>query len=294
MTLLCVCLLLCSCAHNNVATNKPHPYLGPTQPMADVVDAINQNNRKLPTLWASIASNGLEASIVDDHGKRHNEVLGGTVLYRAPQEVLLVGRHDVAGVVVLLGSNKENYWLIAKDPGPDTAWWGRYKYLGKECAQPIPIRPDLVMEVLGVGAINTNFNEMPVPVMRFNNDADAYMFVWHRHLPDRWYAVKEVWYDRQTKLPKLVLLFDADGRVLLRAYLAQHRTVQLENTPKEQWPRVATDYRLYFPDSGSKLHIRLDDVRLSYKNKPDDRSFNFNPRTAGVSKVIQLDEACGP
>src|SRR5437870_4865602 len=71
-----VWVVVCAgCAHNNVAGKKPHPYIGPTQPIAEVVSAINDNNRKLPTLWASIASNGLEASIVDDKGKRHDEVL---------------------------------------------------------------------------------------------------------------------------------------------------------------------------------------------------------------------------
>src|SRR6266496_897400 len=148
----CICgfLSLFGCTHNNSTANKPKTYIGPTQSMAEVVSAVNDNNRKLPTLWASIASNGMEASIVDDKGKRHDEVLGGSVLYRAPQEVLVIGRHDVAGNVVQIGSNRENYWLIAKDPGPDTAWWGRYKFLGSECAQPIPIRPDLVLEVLGI------------------------------------------------------------------------------------------------------------------------------------------------
>ena len=50
--------------------------------------------------------------------------------------------------------------------------------------------------------------------MRFNNDAWAYMLVWNKPLRDRWAAEKEVWYDIVTKLPKLVLLFDANGRVL--------------------------------------------------------------------------------
>src|SRR5439155_17717710 len=148
-------LLLTGCVHHPPPA-KP-AYVGPTQSMYEVVEAINGNNRKLPALWASMKHNGMEASIVDDHGKRHDEVLGGTLLYRAPSDVKVLGHHDVAGDVVQIGSNKDVYWLIAKDPGPDTAWWGRYKYLGHECAQPIPIRPDLVLQVLGVSTINTDF-----------------------------------------------------------------------------------------------------------------------------------------
>src|SRR5262245_23714458 len=83
---------------------KPPPktrYTGPTESMSEVVRAINQNNQKLPTLFASIRT--LDASIVDDHGKRHDEVLGGRLLYRAPNEVLLIGDKPVAGDVVRLG-----------------------------------------------------------------------------------------------------------------------------------------------------------------------------------------------
>jgi hypothetical protein len=270
---------------------KKAPYIGPTESIYDVVEAVNKNNRRLPTLWANVSE--MDASIVDDSGKRHDEVLSGGLLYRAPREVLLKGSKDVVGEVVQIGSNTDTYWLTAKSPGPDTAWWGRYKYLGSPCVKPIPIRPDLVLEVLGISTINEDFNALPAPVMRFNNDADAYMLTWNSKLPDRWVAVKEVWYDRQTKRPMLVLLFDVDGRVLLRAKLSQHKPVELPDGDKATWPTVATRYELFFPDSGSKLRLQLDDVKLSRKGAPNDASFRFSPQRAGVAKVIQLDEDCG-
>jgi hypothetical protein len=146
-----------------------------------------------------------------------------------------------------------------------------------------------------VNVIPENFTQLPAPVMRFNNDADAYMFIWNGKLPDRWVAVKEVWYDRRTLLPRLVLLFDENGRIVLRAYLSNPRRVKVENLPEDQWPMVATEYRLYFPDSGSTLSLHLTDVALhGPHNVPNDRSFRFDPERTGTSKVIQLDEGCGP
>ncbi len=53
----------------------------------------------------------------------------------------------------------------------------------------------MVLEVLGVGMIGSNFLAPPAPVMRFNNDTHAYMFVWSVPLADRWAAQKEIWYD---------------------------------------------------------------------------------------------------
>jgi hypothetical protein len=285
-------LVLSGCTPHKPPARK-QPYYGPTKTLAEVVQGINANNQKIPTLWAHIARNGFEASFVDDHGKRQDVVLGGMVFYRSPQDVRVIGHHDVAGDVLQIGSNDERYWLVAKE-GPDTAWWGRYKYLGAACAEPIPIRPDLILSVLGVGTLNTDLTALPAPVMRFNPDEDAYMLVWTTRLPDRWVATKEVWYDRATLRPKFVLLFDENGRVVLRAFLSRHRPVRSPDLPEAQWPTIATLYEVYFPQSKAKLRLELDDVRLSRNNAPNDFTFRFNPEKSGASTVVQLDKNCGP
>src|SRR5262249_24483323 len=153
---------------------------------------------------------------------------------------------------------------------------GTYQNLARINADEIPIRPDLILEVLGVQSIPVDLLKQPVPVLRFNNDNDAYMIVWNAQLADRWIAQKEVWYDRTTKLPKAVLLYDADGRVILRAYLADHQPVRTDDVPREQWPMVATSYRLFFPDSGSVVQFSLKEDLASKRNgKPDARSFTY-------------------
>ena len=288
-----LCALLLGCAHNNRRVRDP--YTGPTLSMYEAVQKINANNRRLPTLNVT---QEMDVSIVDPQTKKvDNAQLSGALLYRQGRDLLILATKTGAGRVFELGSNRDTYWMSVK-VGPDTTWWGRYENLGKPCAQEIPIRPDLIQQVLGIATIGEDFNQLPAPTMRFNNDADAYMFVWNGKLPDRWVAVREVWYDRQTLLPRLVLLFDANGRVVLRAYLSEHRKVKLENVPESQWPQVATEYRLYFPDSGSKLSLHFTDVALSQplrsRQVPDDRSFHFDPERTYTSKVIQLDEACGP
>jgi hypothetical protein len=160
----------------------------------------------------------------------------------------------------------------------------------------MPIRPDLVLEVLGVQAIPVDMLQEPVPQMRFNNDADAYMFTWSRKLPDRWVIVKEIWYDRATKLPMLVNLFDENGRIILSAYLADHQPVRTDNLPREQWPKVATLYQLMFPETGSKLRFTLkDDLAASRNGAPNQDSFRYpGPERAGVGRVVDFDEQHAP
>ena len=290
----CVAFLV-ACCHPKKPQTKP-PYVGETQAMYDVVKEINRNNNKLPTLWASIDK--MEISFLDEKRKRHDETLHGSLLYRSPRDVKLNGSADVVGNVLEIGSNRDNYWLIARKPGPDQAWWGRYKYLGDPRSKPIPVSPALVLEVLGVSTINEDFNALPVPVMRFNNDSDAYMFIWNAKFPDRWVATKEIWYDRATKRPMKVFLFDANGRIILSARLDKHKPVEVPDLDKDQWPVVATEYRLNFPDNGSWMHLVLDEVQLKHNIRkvtvPNDLTFRFSPDSLDVSTVTQLDEDCGP
>jgi hypothetical protein len=265
-------------------------YEGPTDPMVDVVAAINRNNAAVPTMWASV---GYKATVVDDKKRPHTANGDGVLMYRAPRDMRLVGYMTGAGTIFELGSTADRYWLVLK-PEMETMWWGRHRNVGKPCvSQDIPIRPDLVMEVLGVATINTNFNEVPAPTMRFDNERDVYAFVWNGKLPDRWAALKEVWFDRATKLPIRVLLYDVNGRVTLRAELAGHKPVEVPGRQRGEWPKVASQYNLYFPDSGTVMEFHLGDVMLDKRGTPTRKGIDFpDPRKAGVRDVIQVDAAC--
>jgi hypothetical protein len=227
---------------------------------------------------------------LDEKKKLHTFSGDGALLYRGPREMRLIG-NAVIGTVFEVGSTNDRFWLKLV-PELDTMWWGNYRNLGKPCAQDIPLRPDLVVEVLGVGMINTDFNAPPVPTMRFNHERDAYMFVWNVPSPDHWYAVKEVWYDRKTKRPTLVMLYDANGRVVVRAELRDHKPVEIKGLPRERWPAVANSYRLFFPENGTRMEIDLHEVMLNKRGSPP-RGLAFpDPRRAGVQRVVQIDEAC--
>jgi hypothetical protein len=281
---ICAMLLLAGCPPK---PEPPHGYFGPTEPMYDVVTAINNNNLPLKTLWAR---HYFEANVVDDNGHAHFVNGDGVLLYARPRKLRLVGTKDIAGTIFEVGSNPDRYWLTLI-PDTDTMWWGLSRNIGKPCVKDVPIRPELILEVLGIEPIDTNFLNPPAPTMRFNNDADAYMFVWNMPSPDRWISQREIWYDRQTKRPRLVLLFDNDGRIVLRAYLSKHKPVRVPDLPEESWPVVATHYELFFPASKASITLDLRDMRLSNRGAPNERTFAF-PTQPGVSHIIQLDEGC--
>src|SRR5688572_14795716 len=280
-------LFICGCR----APVKPPPpgsYNGPTQTMADVVSAINENNRKLPTLWMR---HNLRAVIVDPdkRGDEGTKISGdGHIIYRSPRELLFRASAPTVNLFEL-GCNPDDYWLSIPFEKVDTMWWGRFKHLGKRCAKPIPIRPDLILEVLGVFQINPDFTQAPTPTMRFVNEADAYVLSWIQRSADsdRFVVVKEVWYDRRTTRPRRVLLYDENGRVLLRATLSNFEPVEIDGASRDEWPQVATTYALVFPDTGTTMDIEVESAMLRRKNIPNDATFR-RPTNPGVRKIEQL------
>jgi hypothetical protein len=270
---------------------KQKPYEGPSDPLIKVVDDINQNNQRIQTLWAA---GDFSAWIPDEKGRTHFVDGDAHLMYRAPQDLRVIGTKFGIGRVFDVGSNGQQYWMTVK-PEVETIWYGDYRHspAGATSAQQIPVRPDLMLEVLAVNTIDTDLTRLPAPVMRFNNDADAYMLVWQvksSHPPDRWVAQKEVWYDRATKRAKLVLLFDEDGRIVLRAYLTDHKPVAGNWPAGTQPPYVPGTIDLYFPQTKTKMRLGLRDIRAASKDGlPTDASFRF-PGPGAAAKAINLDE----
>ena len=231
--------------------------------MGEVVNAINANNIKIPTLYATL---NYSATIYD--GKQAHSVSSdeGYVWYQAPDNFRLQGKMAAVGTVFDIGSNFEKYWLEVI-PGTNRLWWGNYADLARLQSDqlPIPIRPDLVTQVLAVATINTDFNALPAPTMRYDGAADAYVLVFIVHVPDRWLAQKEIWYDRATLRPRRIILYDQHGRPVLRAALSLDKHVRMAEGKPADWPLVPGDYKLFFPDSGSRMEFSLNDVALEHK-----------------------------
>lgn len=253
----------CNCGKQPVIASEERLNPPGLMPMAMIVNAINANNQKIPTLWATLNY----SATINDRGQVHSVSSDdGVLMYRRPDGFRLVGKKEFVGTVFDIGSNAHDYWLEVV-PGTNRLWFGTYDDLALLTSKqlPIPIRPDLVTEVLAVGTINTDFNAVPVPTMRYDNAADAYVFVFNIKAQDRWLAQKEIWYDRATLRPRRVILYDADGRPVLRAALLMDKRVDVGEGAPGDWPLAPGDYKLFFPDSGSRMEFSLKDVRLERK-----------------------------
>jgi hypothetical protein len=282
---------LAGCCNNPPPIPAKPSYTGPTDPMAIVIRDIDRNSLAVPTLWTQLT---FTARFKDEKNHVQSESGDGGLSYTRPESLLLKGSDAAVGPVFEVGSNDQEYWVIVRSSvGSSNYWWGHQANVGKAGVQAPPIDPQLLIEVLGISLHGTNFLQQPVPVMRFDNENDgSYVLDYNVRGLDRWITEKEVWYTRDKKLPTRVLLYDANGRVILAANLSNHGPVQVPNLPKEKWPTVARHYDLSFPDNGNQITFDFDEPATQHVDHhiifPNARTFK-RPDPGGNDKVIQID-----
>ena len=285
----------CSCPP---PPQSPRAYFGPTESIAVVVARVNDNAARVPTLWSQL---DYTANFIDPATHKATAASGdGTLLYRRPGSLLLSCYKDIAGEVFQLGTDGDQFWVKARTTVDSSDYyWGHVANLGRPGCLAVPVRPDGVAQVLGVGLFQPDLLAEPAPVMRFDNDADAYVFDFNVRRPGRWVTQKEVWYDRRSALPRRVVLYGDDGRAVLRAELSNPQPIDLPDVPPARRPVVARHYDLRFPDTGSTLSLDLSDPALSHKVNarvtiPNDHSFDREDNPPDDNdKVIQVDAGVG-
>jgi hypothetical protein len=234
-------------------------YYGATLSLGELVGRINENNEKISTLWAR---EHFEGTIVDRVNNKSARIDGyGNLLYTGPNQMKLTAKNELV-TMFEMGSDGQRFWLY--EDHDQVFWWGDFSAIGNMDSSEIPVRPDMVMEILGVRPVDSMLLHEPTPVMRFNNFGDAYMVDWQEKVGEHWAVAKEIWYDRQTLLPQRVLLFDANGRVALWARLSNYVRMKMPGGDQNQWPWVASEYQLSFPYTGTTISFELSDVSLNH------------------------------
>jgi len=245
-------------------------YYGPTLRLEEVVARVNENNAKIPTLWAR---QRFEATVVDRAKNKSQRIEGyGTLLYTGPNQMRLKAKNELADLFDM-GSNGKQFWLW--EMHDQIFWWGDYSAAENIESAEIPVRPDTVMEILGVQPVDSSLLHPPIPTLRFNNRADAYMVDWQSPDSEHWATAKEIWYDRQTLRPEKVLLFDERGRVALWAQLSNYVQVKVAGEDQSGWPWIAGVYQLFFPYTGTRMSFELSDVSLSTNGRPNSTTYQM-------------------
>jgi hypothetical protein len=285
---LAIALAACAGCVTEVRDTRGDVLNRPLLTLPALVEKVNANNAKLPTLWAR---GYIDAAIVEEPGAPAR-ILNGSVfvLHRKPDQLLLKAEKDLVDDLFELGTDGERLWLWL--PTEDIAYVGEVGRIDPQAAARLPLRPDLVLQVLGIGLIGEDLQAFPAPLLEVNPDAETYMvrFV-EPAASGPWLKVaKQVEYlipddPADLPLPAKVILSDDDGRPVLVARLSNHREIEGGAT-------VATRFRLFFPETGTKMRIELDVLELrrgrGIRAVPSAASFNFDPQRRGADRVIDL------
>lgn len=265
----------------------------PTLSLDAVIARINANSGRIQTLNVD----GRFDSVIANGRGGFEPLAGGMkLMHTKPNQLIVAADAAAVGVKAFaLGSNGTQYWFSAFH-NIDTTWYGTPR--GTANVDPrLPVAPELLVDVLGVATLDADLLAQPVPTLRYNPDQAVYMLTWHQPTIDRWVTLREVWYDRETFLPTLVILFDRNGRVVLRANLGKYEPIRLESGESadgQPAPLVAREIKMFFPETLSRMTFTLDDVRDRRGGAPRRNSYNFSPERVSTSTVINLDEQPAP
>ena len=152
----------------------PPAYWGPTLPLREVVENINANNRRIPSAWSNLSQFSVE--VVDEHGASHvYSGSDGTLVYLKPRDLFLKCSMAI-GEAFEVGTTDQVYWLTI--PQADKMWKGTYAKIATADLRQLPVAPEMILDVLGVGTMDDNLLRWPLPVMCFDNYRDAYRLLW--------------------------------------------------------------------------------------------------------------------
>jgi len=272
-------ILLAACA------GCPPPKPAPVQflPRHQAIETVNANNRRI---GPGIRCTGVTADIrfKDPEDGGHHYVLDGPLVYVKPRS-LYFDLRQLGSTAIRVGSNPGEYWLWVK-PRSDTVWWGKYELLGSLEESDIPIRPDQLMEALGISELPAVPAEDGSPLYRVEPEHHQLIFYGSDRL-GRTLISKEYWLDRRPPfLVRRVMFRDRQGRVLMSADLDEHR-----RPVDDPDLLMATRIRIRWPQNEGSMDLRIGRWESHLSWPADARAFQ---RPADARQSVQVDAHLEP
>ncbi len=148
LALLAICLTAAAgCAGRQSAVDDAttRPTRVEPLPLSGLVAAINENNQKLPSLWASGYFEALLKQTPDDDGRFVNGQI--VVQHLKPDRLFVKAEKDAFGDLFEFGTDGRTLFL--KSAEEDVTYVGTAGRLDPNKVAGLAVRPDLILQVLG-------------------------------------------------------------------------------------------------------------------------------------------------
>lgn len=206
----------------------------------------------------------------------------GRMLFRRPRDLYFKLDHLLGQMEV--GSNAEEFWVWQRFD-PVRYWWGKHEGVSDMDLLDVPLRPDHLIEVLGLADLPTKPDPSLGPVFGIGSERYGLDFL-GRDGTGRLYYEKAIAIDRRPPfLIRAITYFEEDGHPLLQAQLSDYRLVE--------GSEVQTPHRIVVKwlETGNSLDLKI--TRMERYEKPGvERVFEKSPRQAGRSglgEMIRVD-----
>ncbi len=255
--------------------------LGPVLPMESAIALANASTAGLPAGLQALGSARGHVT-VDSHEKRHFDCDANLLVI--PPRHLRLDLQTLGQTQVLFGSNDQVYWLHVV-PQVDTYWWGRYSQIELTDIANIPIRPDMIVEALGIAGLPTDTIGSEGPFQRVEGEHQQLLFVTY-DAEGQGRLYKEYWLSRRgSRQIEQIVFRDDYGREQMRSKLSDYRP--LAGHPGPSLPHCVD---VTWPERDAHLLLRVRTWKPQPILTPAHRAF-VPPHLSGQSfkKTVDID-----
>ena len=237
-------------------------------------------------LWSQGVS--VTARFKDDKGREHTYNLEGSFLFRKPHNLRLDLRPSVGDPVMQIGSNDQDYWIWI-EPEIKAMRWGRYRHVGKPCADQLTVRPDQLGPALGLAGLPDTDDGLIGPARKYGRTHDILYYL--RQKPGGEYILEqEYWIDRSPPyMIRRVLYRDTFGQDVMSSLLDDYRPAW------EGGPLIAHTVSIIWPKKDGQLTMWIGATKAMPPEKVGPKAF-LRPQKAdlpsGIERIIQVDADC--
>jgi len=259
------------------------PLAPPPAPLADVLARVNANSERIDSVYAAHCA--LAGVLTDENGRARRVDMQGPLRYGKPRQFYLDLKAfgGLAGGATI-GSNAERYW-VAIGGELDKFVWGKYEHLDEPDVREFPLRPDLLIEALGVNQLPAARGGLLEPVRRSSSGYDELIYL--RFTDDgRLVIDREYYIDRRPPfLIRRIVMRDAAGAEAMEARLSDYKPIGGDG------PLTAKTIQLSWPAQQARLELKLWARRLINWDPPRRaKVFAFPSEVmASHERVTQID-----
>lgn len=277
--LLMLLLGVCGCPPGGPARPEPLP---PPEPTAVVIQRFNANNRRIQRA-VYCPDVRVQVRLRDEQNRVQHFSGAGKFLFERPRGLYLDITHGLGVGVARFGSNDEQYWGWVQTE-VERGWRGRYENLYLPRNQQMPLRPDHIIEALGMNELPTGH---PGEMLWFRRSLDSPPvddILYVRDLGTGQGALeRQYWLSRRWPFMAVVIQFtDGIGRPRLKAFLDNYAPIG-----RADGPLATGRVTLQIGEDGSQM--KLEFGRLEFRDAPP-QAFRQPPiEDWPVGEVIDLD-----